>query len=329
MKPFTQCCMSIVLTALPLTAFPEEQGVPDAEAHSSFSFVHYYSARAYNFQYIDEFFQKKIKETEKLDFDLHLRWMENRMEFAKFLLHSLVCEAHWNSSDAERLRLFREFSAWRKYAAKERPANAHYIAPWNSLKGMMIDTQRLCTRYDALSLLLKSPESYTVYSELANKGELRLDGAPSHPVRMHYGELTTEVKTWNDELNYDFHAELLPETCLKIKSGFIGCLRTFESPSPSTMAQYYLGVWDDAGKNLALHLLDIPAEKRNRLAVESNLYGHLIAIHAADGVYGEKLKLSVSGQYAEVALLVSGSGKPVWTGKYPLDSRNRNSIRRE
>ena len=34
------------------------------------------------------------------------------------------------------------------------------------------------------------------------------------------------------------------------------------------MAQYYLGVWDDAGKILALYPLDIPVEKRNKPAVE-------------------------------------------------------------
>ena len=330
MKPFTRYCLLAVLTVLPWTAFPEESGTPDTrKTYFPFSFVHYYSARAYNFQHIDEFFQKKVKESKKLDFDLHFEWMENRMEFAEFLLHSLVCRTRWNSSDEERLRMFREFSAWRKYVENERPSNAHYIAPWNSLKGMMIDTQRLCTRYDAFCLLLKSHESYSFYSGLADRGEIRLDGDPSHPNRMRYGEITSETKTGTDEINYDFHAELIPETCLKIRIGFIGCLRTFESPSPSTTAQYYLGVWDGSGKILALHPLDIPAEKRNKLAVESNLYGHLIAINAADGVYGEKLKLSISGKYAEVALLVRGNEKPVWTSKYPLDSRNQNFITRK
>ena len=324
-KPIIQYCLFAVFAALPLTTFSEERNASKNPVVDG-SFVDYFSARSYNFQNIDEFFQKKIKEAKKLDFDLHFKWMENRKAFAEFQLHSLVCRPYMEPSDAERLRLFREFSAWRKYCENDRPADAHYVARWNSLKGMMVDTQRLSTRYEAFCLLLESPEEYKNYAKLADKGEIRLDGNPSHPIRMRYGEITTEDKAGNNEINYDFHAELMPKTCFKIKNGYVGCLRTFESPSPSIMAQYYLGVWDDAGKILALYPLDIPVEKRNKLAVESNIYGSLIAIHPADGVYGEKLQLSISGNDAEISLFVIGSEKPVWSGKYPLDSRNQNTI---
>ena len=325
MKPFSRYCLFAVLAAFPLTTFSEERNASKNPVVDG-SFVDYFSARSYNFQYIDEFFQKKIKEAKKLDFALHFKWMENRKAFAEFQLHSLICRPHMVPSDAERLHLFREFSAWRKYCENDRPAEAHYVAPWNSLKGMIVDTQRLSTRYDAFCLLLTSPEAYENYARLAEKGEIRLAGDPSHPIRMRYGEITTAEKIGGDEINYDFHAELMPNTCFKIRNGYVGCLRTFESPAPDIRSQYYLGVWDEAGKILALHPLEIPVEKRNKPAAERNSHGDLIAIHPADGVYGEKLQLSFTGKDAEVSLVVIGSEKPVWSGRYPLDSRNRNTV---
>lgn len=307
--------VSLPAHADPAAAARIEAGCPSLSDH--------FSAQHYEFEWIDEFYKKKLKAGEPFSFDLRFDWAADRKLKAELLLYSLVCGRHYGKSSAARLRLFREYSAWRTYFCEERPSNAHYIAPWNSWMGLMIDAQRLCTRYDAFSLLMESSLRYQQYSELANKGEVRLPGRDK-PVRLWYGEVSTERKTARDESYYDFHAELVPATCIKYGSVYIGCLRTFESPD-GQLVGYCFCVWGGDGTLQALHVMDIPAEKRNKQAVETNAHGEVLSVNAANGVYGETLEVSISAvDLAEVTLLVNG--QPVWSGGYLLEDRNQNSL---
>ena len=295
---------------------------PVLAAETDNSLSDYFSAQNDLFERIDNFYRKKIRSGTKFNFDLHFEWAADRKKNAELQLYSLVCDPHYAPSGAKRLHLFREYAAWRKYVREGRPADASYIAPWNSLQGMMIDTQRFCTRYQALCLLLESPACYQIYSELAGKGEVRLSGK-KNPVRLSYGEITTERRTPRNRSYYDFHAELIPATCSKHGAGYIGCLRTFEAPD-SPPVRYYFCFWDGNGKPQALHPLDIPREKRNLRSAEINLWGHPLAFNASNGVYGETLEVSSSGDSAEISLIIKG--KSVWTGKHFLSAINQNSI---
>lgn len=324
MKKILFYSLSAFFALAPLKTFAEEIT----------PFYGFFSARHYNFQYIDDLHTKnykailsgKKKGSVRLDEDWFFDWMLDRKEFQNFMLCDFICNNAYEVPESKKISVFKDFLEWKKYLKNEgnffsgifRTTNAMHI------DSVILAVQRLETRYQAIDLQLNQPEKYSIYSELLNKAKVRVNrGGITVPVKFTYGEIYTIESGFSK-----FHAELIPETCLKKDEKFFGCLRTFENLYRGIHANYFFCIWNEKGEPIAMYPLNIPQEKRNAFPMELDQKQNILKINKKDGVFSEKIELKLNGNYAEISFLHTSPypAKKHWSAKFSCTETNNHAL---